>query len=205
MTPQLILWNGLDEWRTEAAWIDLTADGVRATGTQVGADPIPYRVDYELDAPERFVTRRFEVRAGGTGWSRRVELTHDGDGGWRCVAEHEGHVDLPAPGGDAEILGEARDCDLGVSPLTNLMPVRRHALHEHAGAADFVMAWVSVPALEVFASGQRYEHVRRGKSAAVVRFVDRGRFAGFTAELELDPDGLVLVYPGLARRVVEHP
>jgi hypothetical protein len=102
---------------------------------------------------------------------------------------------------DAATLGGALDCDLGFSPLTNLMPVRRHGLHEHDGAADFVMAWVSVPDLEVFASAQRYEHVRREGSKAVVRFVDRGRFAGFTADLELDADGLVLTYPDLARRV----
>ena len=202
MSPaRLVLWSGLDEWRTEAAWVDPTADGITATGTQVGTDPVPYRVDYELDAPERFVTRRFEVRAAGTGWSRRIELTHDGTGMWTCAAEHDGAVDLPRPGGDAETLRGALDCDLGLSPLTNYMPVRRHALHERAGEADFVVAWVSVPDLEVFASAQRYEHVRRGESTSVVRFVDRGRFAGFTAELELDPDGLVIVYPGLARRV----
>jgi hypothetical protein len=34
----------------------------------------------------------------------------------------------------------------------------------------------------------------------VVRFVDRGQFDGFTAELELDRDGLVVRYPGLAER-----
>lgn len=41
----------------------------------------------------------------------------------------------------------ALDCDLGRSPLTNLMPARRHHLHEHPGAAQFLMAWVSVPDL----------------------------------------------------------
>jgi hypothetical protein len=198
---RLVLWSGLDEWRTEVAWVDLTADGFTATGTQVGTDPVTYRVDYQLDAPDRFVTDRFEVRAAGTGWSRRIELTHDGAGGWTCAAEHDGDVDLPPPGGDAETLRDALDCDLGLSPLTNFMPVRRHALHERAGEADFVMAWVSVPDLEVFASAQHYEHVRRDASTAVVRFVDRGRFAGFTAELELDADGLVLLYPELAQRV----
>jgi uncharacterized protein len=198
---RLVLWSGIDEWRTEAVWIDLTADGVRATGTQLGLDPVPYRVDYELDAAQEFVTRRFEVRAAGTAWSRRVELRHDGEGGWSCIAEHEGDVDLPPPGGDAETLHDALDCDLGLSPLTNLMPVRRNALHERAATADFVMAWVAVPELEVFASAQRYEHVARDGSGAVVRFVDQGRFAGFTADLELDPDGLVRVYPDLAHRI----
>jgi len=198
---RLVLWSGLDEWRTEAAWVDLTAAGITATGTQVGTDPVPYRVDYQLDAPEEFVTRRLQVRAAGTGWSRRVELLHDGAGRWSCTAEQEGEVELPPAGGDAETLGDVLDCDLGLSPLTNFMPVRRHALHERAGEADFVMAWVSVPDLEMFASAQHYEHVRREGPNSVVRFVDRGRFAGFTAELELDPDGLVLLYPELAQRV----
>jgi hypothetical protein len=58
------------------------------------------------------------------------------------------------------------------------------------------MAWVSVPDLGLLVSAQRYEHVREGRRA----LVDRGLFPGFTAELEVDDDGLALVYPGLARR-----
>jgi hypothetical protein len=201
MAPRLVLWSGTDAWRAEAASVELAAGGLQATGVQLGVDPLPYRVDYSLDAGDGFVTRRFEVRAVGTRWSRRVELVHDGHGAWTCIAEHDGEPDLPPPGADAATLHDARDCDLGFSPLTNLMPVRRHRLHEHQGGADFVMAWVSVPDLEVFASAQRYEHVQRDDTGSVVRFVDRGRFAGFTAELELDADGLVLAYPDLARRV----
>ena len=47
---RLIVWRGTDESRqalAEAAAIELFDDGLRATGTQIGAD---YRVDYELDA-----------------------------------------------------------------------------------------------------------------------------------------------------------
>ncbi|CAN5355707.1 hypothetical protein BH20ACT9_BH20ACT9_00290 [soil metagenome] len=94
----------------------------------------------------------------------------------------------------------AVDCDLGYSPLTNLLPVRRHGLHERPGGADFVMAWVSVPDLGMHPSQQRYEHVRRQAGGATVRYV--GAHRGFTGDLELDEDGLVLVYPHLARRVV---
>jgi uncharacterized protein len=54
---------------------------------------------------------------------------------------------------------------------------------------------VSVPDLKVHAAPQRYEHVRPG----VVRFVSLD--SDFTAELELDGDGLVVRYPGLAERV----
>ena len=75
------------------------------------------------------------------------------------------------------------------------MPVRRRGLHERPGSEDFVMAWVSVPDLRVHASPQRYEHVRPG----VVRFLSLD--GDFTADLELDADGLVVRYPRLAQRV----
>jgi hypothetical protein len=197
---RLLLWRGLDAWRAEAACVELTDRGARATGTQLGVDPLPYRLDYELDASDGFVTRTLEVEAAGGGWTRSLRLERDG-GVWRCEPGEEGEADLPPAGGTVEGLGDALDCDLGFSPLTNMMPVRRHALHEQPGAFDFVMAWVSVPDLGLHASRQRYEHVRRHEDGATVRFVDLGLFEGFTAELELDPDGLIRIYPGLARRV----
>jgi hypothetical protein len=83
--------------------------------------------------------------------------------------------------------------DLGFSPLFNSFPIVRDGLHAGGGARDYVMAWVHVPSLEVERSEQRYEPVRPG----VVRFVS----GAFTAELEVDEDGFVVRYPGLAERV----
>jgi uncharacterized protein len=197
---RLVLWSGEDEWRAEAARVDVSDRGLRATGTQLGLDPLAYRLDYELDATDDFKTRSLVVHVAGEGWSRQLSLSHDGTGSWDCEARRAGEVDLPAPGGDPAALEGALDCDLGLSPLTNAMPVLRHGLHRgEAGKAgkDFLMAWVSVPDLAVHAYPQRYEHVRDG----VVRFIDRGLDPGFVSELELDADGLVVVYPHLARRV----
>jgi uncharacterized protein len=199
--PRLLIWRGLDEWRTEAAEIHLTEDGVEARGTQIGVDPLPYRLSYRLGAPERFVTRSLVLEASGEGWARELELTHDGNGSWRCDGDESGEVDLPAPGGDTAGLEDSLDCDLGFSPLTNFMPLRRHDLQKRPGEAEFVMAWVSVPDLALHLSAQRYTHVSQNADGAVVRFTDEGMFKGFTSELELDEDGLVRVYPGLAARV----
>jgi uncharacterized protein len=162
---------------------------------------VSYRLDYRLEAPDGFITRRLELECAGEGWWRGLTLAHDGGGSWSCEAEAEGDVDLLAPGGHAESLSGALDCDLGFSPLTNTMPIRRHGLHEGNGAHDFLMAWVSVPDLAVHAYAQRYEHLRRDDEGAVVRFLDRGLFDGFVADLELDADGFVAIYPELARRV----
>ncbi len=201
----LLIWRGLDAWQAEAASVELAADGLVASGTQIGSDPVAYRLDYRLDAGGAFVTRRLEVTATGRGWRRRLDLRHDGEGVWTCDADAEGALDRPPPGCDPQLLAGALDCDLGRSPLTNVMPIRRSGLDRQAGAEDFTMAWVSVPDLSVVASAQRYEHVPRTDGGSVVRYVDRGLFAGFTAELELDADGFVVRYPELAERVPDEP
>jgi uncharacterized protein len=198
---RFLLWTGVDEWRAEAARVALGHNGLRASGTQLGADPLPYRLDYELDAPgEGFVTRSLRLLSAAAGWERSLELSHDGTGTWRCTAGERGEArTLPPPGGDTEAVRGALDCDLGLCPLTNTMPVVRHGLHHGPGEADFLMAWVSVPDLGVHPSVQRYEHVRLTEAGSVVRYV--GEHREFVAELELDRDGLVSFYPGLARRV----
>lgn len=193
------LWRGTDDWRAESAEVELSRRGLRAAGTQLGATPLPYRLDYVLDASADFVTRSLRVEVVGDGWMRRLDLRREFHGAWRCAAEAEGEVELPDPGGDVGGLDGAQDCDLGYSPLTNLMPVRRHALHKRPLGLDFTVAWVSVPDLALTVEPQRYEHVKRtAKGGAVVRFSTP---EGFTSDLKLDPDGLVVRYPGLAERV----
>lgn len=195
---RFLVWMGIEEWLAEAASVDLADTGLRATGVQLGADPVPYRVAYRLDATDGFLTRELEVTAAGEEWSRRLLLRHDGSGGWRAESDSDG--DVPGGSWDGELpdLADARDIDLGSSPLTNSMPILRHRLNR-SGSHDFLMAWVSVPALRVLASPQRYEHVRNADSGGVVRFLDGE--SGFSAELALDRDGLVRLYPQLARRV----
>jgi hypothetical protein len=189
-----VAWRGLVEWLAEHAVLELSSGSVRATGVQLGVDPLPYRLEYRLDTTVGWATRRLDLEATGAGWRRALSLRRDPEGAWSFEADAAGAQEaLGPPGGDPLSVAGALDCDLGFSPLTNLMPVRRHALHEEAGAHDFVMALVSVPDLRFAPSGQRYEHVRPG----VVRFA-----AGdFAADLQLDPDGLALVYPYLAERV----
>ena len=177
-----VIWRGVEEWRAEAASIELEPDRLSATGTQISDDPRPYRLDYRLETGEGFVTRRLEVEALGGG---HLALERSPDGEWTTNNERLAG------------LSEALDCDLAFSPLTNAMPILRHRLHREPGEHEFTMAWVEVPELGVHAARQRYSHVRPG----LVRFESLdGEFEGFTAELELDDDGLVLRYPELADR-----
>jgi hypothetical protein len=197
--PILLIWAGTDGWRTEAATVQLDAAGLVASGTQVGLDPVPYRLDYTLRTDPALVTELLEVTAHGTGWRRRLTLARHPSGQWTQAAEEHGGAGIPLdpPGGDMAALADASDCDLGLSPLTNSMPMLRHRLNQDAGSAEFTMAWVAVPSLAVQASRQRYDTVRvAADGSATVRYTSDT----FTAELEVDPDGFVVHYPGLARR-----
>jgi hypothetical protein len=204
---RLLIWAGqpgwAGGWRAEAAQVELDNGALRAGGTQLATDPLPYRLDYRLDASgEGYVTRSLGIVGAGEGWERRLRLERTPGGEWTAEVGSEGELDLPAPGGDAPSLREALDCDLGFSPLTNTMPILRHGLHGQPGEVDFLMAWISVPDLGVHASQQRYEHLGASSEGATVKYasVEDGRET-FTADLELDRDGLVRRYPGLARRV----
>jgi len=149
----------LKERGAEFAEISLGETYLRAAGVAVSASPLPYRLDYELDCVERFVTQRLLVRTQGAGWSRRLMLSRDPQGSWGIEASAEGEVDLPGPGGDPVAFATALDCDLGECPVTNTMPVLRHGLLRGGPPRDFVMAWVGVPDLSVQASAQRYTYV----------------------------------------------
>jgi hypothetical protein len=198
---RLILWEGLNSKRWEVADIHLTRDGVEAHGTQIGVEPLAYRLDYRLDASHGFVTTVMDVHVAGEGWRRSLCLDHDGHGSWKAKVTSEGAPSLPPATGSTDGLEEARDCDLGFSPMTNLLPVRRHELIERVGGVEIVTAWISVPELVLQPYRQRYDHLRATEHGAIVRFLDLGLSHGFRADLELDRDGIVEVYPQLARRV----
>jgi uncharacterized protein len=194
---RLLVWSGVEEWLAESAAVELAGDGLRAAGTQLGAEPVPFRVDYRLEAPD-FVTRELELTATAEGWRRHLLLRRDGEGAWSAEVEHDGDVPGGPWDGSLPDLSEARDIDIENSPLTNTMPILRHGLRS-GGEGDFLMAFVTMPGLRVEASRQRYEHVRMTDAGSVVRYLSRD--GGFTAELELDEDGLVELYPRLARLV----
>ena len=192
-------WVKDDPFGVECAELGIADDHLTATGVALGSAPVPYRLDYELETGPAFVTRSLAVAVLGQSWRRQLRLVRHADGQWECETEEHGDAPLPPSGGDLAAIGPALDCDLARSPLTNLMPVRRHRLHEEPGEVDFLMAWGSVPDLGLHPSEQRYEHVRRDDRTSVVRYV--GRHRDFVGELVLDNDGIVELYPELARRV----
>jgi hypothetical protein len=194
---RVLAWIGPDPVRVDAAQVTLGAGRLSARGTSTVAE---YVVDWLLQTGAAWVTRSLSVRTRGDGWARSLELGRDDDGTWSALRREDGR---PADRLDVGGLDNALDCDLGLCPFTNTMPVLRHDLVATArrGEPDdveLVMAWVSVPDLTLSVSPQRYS--ARGPAS------DGGAMIGFASgdfqtTIQFDRDGLVRDYPGLARRL----
>jgi uncharacterized protein len=196
-----LLWRRLDAPGMEHVLID-DAVGLHARGTMTAATPVPFACHYELYTDDAWVTARFEATVEGAGFRRVVRLERAASR-WRVTASEQGNLDATLvaaghpraglPGAeDPGRLRAALDVDLGYSPLTNTLPVRRLGLSP--GASQPVdVAWVLLPSLEVVPSTQTYTSLGPDR----VRFTS----GSFTAEIALDADGYVTHYPGLAERV----
>ena len=162
-------WAG--EGRFELAFVELDADRLTARGTQLGVDPLPYRLEYVLETAPGFASERLQASVETPRGSRSLDLRR----------------------GRGPLDGDAADLDLGFSPLFNSLPVLRLGLLGGGSSVDLTMAFVAVPELETSRPQQRYVPLEPG----VVRF----RSGSFSADLTFDEDGFVVEYPGLARRV----
>lgn len=197
-----VAWAKDDSPGAELAVIELESQRLRASGVAIGSAPEPYRLSFELQTRDRFVTERATVETQGADWARRLEIQRSAADVWSASTRSAGMLAMPEAGGDLSSMQEALDLDLGLSPVFNTMPVLRHRLHDAGGSQDFLMIWISVPDLSIHASPQRYTFLEhRSDEQRLVRFEAIGPGEDFTAEVLFDADGLVVDYPGIARRI----
>jgi uncharacterized protein len=110
----------------------------------------------------------------------RFELTADGEGHWTLN------------GAPLRAVEGALDIDLGFTPATNLLPIRRLDLAAGERAAVRT-AWVRFPELRVEALEQSYHR----ETDQVFRYVACVDGEQFQARLDTDEFGRVLLYEGL--------
>ncbi len=197
-----VAWEKADPAGAEFAEIQIDPKRLRATGVAIGSDPEPYRLSYELQTRDDYITDRAVIETRGAGWTRHLKIQRSPAGVWSASSQSTGTLEMPGPGGNPAELGEALDLDLGLSPVFNTMPVLRHDLHNGGNAEDFLMIWISVPDLSIHASPQRYTFLeQRSSEQRLVRFQAVGEGEDFVADVQFDSDGLVVDYPGIASQI----
>jgi hypothetical protein len=162
-------------------------EGASLEGVVIGTREGEYGAHYLVRTDALFRTRelRFEYLGGP-----RLHLVVDELGRWRDMLR-----DQPVPALDGCL-----DVDIGATPSTNTLPIRRLCLVEQA-SAKIEVAYVPLPSQigEEFLptrAQQQYTCLASGR-----RYRYDGIFRGFTAELEVDADLMILDYPKMFRRI----
>ena len=149
-------------------------DGDRISGTSVlVVDGRPTSIDYLVEIDERWRTLGATIKVrSGVSRARRFEVVAD-DGHWRFDGVIDGRFD------------GCLDIDLGWTPATNLMPIRRSDLAVGA-TVDIDSAWLRFPELSFERSAQRYTRLDETTW--------RYESGGFQRDLTVDAHGLVRAY-----------
>jgi hypothetical protein len=176
---ETIVWRRLDLPGHEIATIIPDPDGWRLDGVAVLVESgRPCRIEYDIRCDALWRTQRCVIR-GHVG-ERRVSLEVERD---PAAVWSIGGIEVSA-------LAGCDDIDLGFSPATNLLPIRRLALP--VGAHAIVRAaWIRFPELTAEVLEQAYTHV------SADRYVYESAGGAFRRELHVDAFGCVIDYPGL--------
>lgn len=179
----LILWQRLDLPGHEFAELAVHDTGSELTGTAlVVHEGRPCQLDYRIECDAAWRTRAVRIR-GHVGIDViSLDLVRSAEGDWRANG-------APVPG-----VAGCIDVDLGFSPSTNLLPIRRLNL-SLGERAEVRAAWVRFPQLTLEVLEQAYTRV----DATHYSYESAG--GAFRRELEVNDDGLVLEYPGLFHAV----
>lgn len=179
-----VLWRRPDLPTLEHCRLGEAADGWRLSGVVLArAEDVPHEVRYEVVCARDWTTRsvRVELTAGET--RRSLELRRE-DERW-----YAGSEELTEAAGLVDV-------DLGFSPSTNTLPIRRLGLAAGEAAA-LTAAWVRFPDLAVLPLAQRYVRL------AERRWRYESRDGEFAAALEVDDLGLVVRYGEWWERIAE--
>ncbi|WP_242025209.1 putative glycolipid-binding domain-containing protein [Leptolyngbya sp. FACHB-36] len=146
----------------------------------------PFRLTYRLTWDESWRLRDANLVATTDRSTKSLSLRTDGQGQWQ---DGDGQP-------NAELDG-CVDVDIWPTPFTNSFPIRREPMVV-GERRQFRMAWISAPNLTIHPQLQAYTRL----SDRLYLFENLNG-SGFTAQLPVDEDGIVLDYPGLFRRVID--
>lgn len=181
MTTTRVAWRRTDEVQVdEACTLTVRDGGLSLVGTVLGAEGgLPVRIEYRVMAAGTGMTTAAHVRDSRGFAQRTVALARDAKGGWTIDGR-------PAP----ELKG-CTDVDLGCTPSTNTLPIRRIRL-AFGASRTIQAAWLRFPELDVVKAAQTYTRLDE--------FTYRYVSGTYEAELVVDDEGLVAAYGAVWQR-----
>lgn len=180
---RVVVWKSLPMNGTDHCVLWHRAEGWLLKGTVLGIleDLRPMLANYEVHCDESWLTQRVQVERTIGKETKTLTLSVEEGGLWH---------------GSGKELNQVRGCldiDLSVTPATNTLPIRRLDLGI-GNSESVIAAWIKFPELELQPLPQRY--TRKAENIYIYE-----SDPGFSAEIVVDDQGLVISYPGGWERI----
>ena len=182
-----IMWTPWSEPGLEHLHL-LQQDGnILADSIIVGvSNRLPFRLHYEITCDSNWKVKELGLTLL-SGNRESIKTQTDGQGHWSTYT-----------GDPVSSLEGCIDVDISATPFTNTLPIRRLALSP-GQSAELLVAYASIPEMELKPERQRYTCLEWNTDGGLYKY--EGMESGFSAELPIERDGLVIDYPGLFKRV----
>jgi hypothetical protein len=187
----MMTWQGVAAPRLESVRL-LVSDGrLRASGRVVAAaseTSEAYSASFEFSVARTGDVGKGLLRTTTADEERHISVGRTEDGVW-LIDHGQGTARNEFEG--------AADVDVaGLVTFTSL-PIRRLGLHREPATHELPVLYVSMPDLAVRLAHQTYRTVSTSAEGAVINY----SVPGFSADLTVDREGVVVDYPGIATRV----
>lgn len=180
-TESRVRWRRMDVPGREEARVERTPAGWRLTGElEVEEAGLAARLRYAIECDPEWRTRSAVIEGDAGGGPIQFALAADGVGHWTCDG-------APVPD-----LAGALDIDLGFTPATNTLPIRRMDLAV-GESAPVRSAWLRFPELRL----EPLEQVYTREAELSFRYHALVDGEPFIARLDTDAFGRVVRYGGL--------
>lgn len=174
----------LDDRSFEDCVVTSSPDGIGLTGLIIAAqDGEPFCATYRIACDRGWSARTISIEQKLGNAVRHLRLERVGRG-WLIDGAPDARLD------------DCMEPDLGLTPSTNALAIRRLGL-AIGQAAEIRCAWVKFPTLSVEPSAQRYERL----SERDYRYTNVA--SGFTAIVTVDALALPVSYEGVWTRIAD--
>ena len=182
-----IMWTPWSEPGLEHLHLQQQDGNILADSIIVGvSNRLPFRLHYEITCDSNWKVKELGLTLL-SGNRESIKIQTDGQGHW---STHTGDR-VPS-------LEGCIDVDISATPFTNTLPIRRLALSP-GQSAELLVAYASIPEIELKPERQRYTCLEWNTDRGLYKY--EGLESGFSTELPVDSEGLVIDYPGLFKRV----
>jgi hypothetical protein len=180
-STKVLMWSRLDRPGQDFCRILRTADGYQFEGVALFDDGGPCALQYEVDTSALWITRR--ARLHGHVARKPVDLRiRKGRGGWFLNGQRQSHI------------VDCIDLDLGITPATNQIAIRRLSLRV-GQQAEAPAAYLAFPSLRLSVLAQTYRRTARRE------YQYEAPAFGYSGVIKVDRNGAVEHYSGLFRRI----